>query len=606
MPKWTFIDCLELLNIKVVYDNAATNHNRALIAAARFGHLEIFLKLLEIKSVYENATAQNNQALEFAAANGNLQIVFELLKIKDVNDNAANNDNSALGLAARNGHLQIVIELLKIQAVYDKASADDNYALRLAANNGYLPVVLELLKIPAVYHTEVLMKDAFHLAAKNGHFHVFLELLKLRVPYDNPEAVYIPSFHSAVKNGHLQIVLTLLKIKVLYDHAATHHNKALFLACKNKHWLIFLELLKIEPIKKNLHVDNHRILREVLRKKELGIAFLIIKMYREQEIPIPDQLTEEFKAACKVLSDNNKCVDSMITLSEAIFKHKIDDLCRLLKNEKIRNIADMGNNLALLFAVEVGHVTCTALLLKIPSVQNKAAANNNRILMMASISGHVQIVSYLLKFKNIYDNAALNNREIEDHENEGDFDPEEEEEDVEEDEVYQSLLNLPLRMAAKFGHWAVVLELLNVQTVKGSIHCFYHEALKIAINAEKLSIILRIIEIYRETNHPLPKNLLYKFGECYQPLASLQENVHKTQIESLETMQNIDGWPSGLTMLVFQYADMPIHNNMVKSLSKKRKTEEDIDLEGPSNKRKIWIPPNRMQISETSKNRVRI
>ena len=114
----------------------------------------------------------------------------------------------------------------------------------------------------------------------------------------------------------MPVVLELLKIKAVYDNAGARNNEALRLAAQNKHWLVSIELLKVEPIRRNLAVNNHEVLRMVLNGNELGISYLLIKIYREQDVYIPDDLTAAFETRSKSLSASNKCIDSMIALCE--------------------------------------------------------------------------------------------------------------------------------------------------------------------------------------------------------------------------------------------------------------------------------------------------
>jgi len=465
-------EALRLLQDKAVRKSASENDNEALLFAAERGHTAVVIELLKIKTVRDNAAAKNNDALHSVAMNGNTAVVIELLKIKTVRDNAATGNNQALSAAAQDGHIAIVIELLKIKTVRDNAAGAWVNPNRWEGSS------------------------ALYLAAQNGHTAVVIKLLTIQAVQDNAAAEDNKALRSATQDGHIAIAFELLKIKTVRDNAAANNNDVLLCAAMFKRWSIFLELLKIEAVRDILASCNHEALRKALAVDELGIVSLLIDIYKEKDIPIPDDIASEFEKRSKSLLAKNTDVESMALLVTDIFKNNGNTLLDLLKDEKVKNIAAFGNNLALIFTARNGQIRAVLKLIKITEVRANAAARDNEVLLLAACNGHLEVVSALLTLEPVH--ANLNAR--------------------------------------------------------------HHEVLRAAITADKLKVVLLLMRVYREKNILLPPDFAFSFfgeqGESIQSLSTLEENLQKTYHGASIALSS---WPQAVIELLFEYADLPTH-----------------------------------------------
>lgn len=400
---------------------------------------------------------------------------------------------SAVIEAIRENQIQRALDLLKDEAVRNNAAARNNEALRKAAAYGHLPVVIELLKIKAVY-------DA---AAVNNNM-----ILSL-----------------AATNGHLPVVMELLKIKTVYDNAAGRiGNWYLHIVVNNKQWLIMVELLKLPDIQKNLAIFNHQILKSTLEANELGIADLIIKIYRQQALQLPVELKTDFEKRSEALSKTNKKLDYMISFLDALLnnRHKI---LSLLQDENYRNIANMGGNMVLHYMAIHGQLAEVKKLLEIQDVTSNVAEKDNRILCHGIRSGHAALVAELLKVQSIYNLAAVND-------------------------------NQALRLAAQLEQWPIVLELLKVKPIMASIDAQNHVVLRTAIAANKLGIVLRILVTYDEQQISKPDNIVIQLCESFVPVSILSNKLQEVQTQVQESLQHNVSFPPSLATIVFQFANL--------------------------------------------------
>ena len=123
---------------------------KALLVAAREGHLEIVRLLLEAGADKDAATTTDGAtALLLAAFQGHLEVVRLLLEAGADKDSATTDGATALLVADREGHLEIVRLLLEAGADKDAATTDGATALLLAAFQGHLEVVRLLLEAGA-------------------------------------------------------------------------------------------------------------------------------------------------------------------------------------------------------------------------------------------------------------------------------------------------------------------------------------------------------------------------------------------------------------------------------------------------------------------------
>ena len=422
---------------------------------------------------------------------------FVYYKMRSLGERASENENEALRLAARNGHTAVVLELLKIKAVQDNAAAEDNEALRSAAENGHTAVVLELLKIKAVQ--------------------------------DNAAAMDNDALRWAARNGHIAVVLELLKIKAVQDNAAAGDNEALRLAAQNRHWSVVLELLKNEVVRNYLAAENHQALRFTLRAGEFGIASLMMDIYNEKNIDIPEDLASDFKKHSETLLAKNKKIDCMASLVTDIYKYNGAGLLQLLEDEHVQAYAAEGNNLALIFAARNGLYQVVLKLIEIKRVCDTVTVNDNEVLRIAAIQGHLPVVSTLLKLEPVRSLAAAK-------------------------------ANAALFNSVRLGHWPVASELLKVEAVKDkTLALGHHELLRRSLQAREFKVALLLIRAYQEKDIPLPTDLgcsgaSEKSEASIENVLTLEKRLKTAYQDAADTMH---AFSYSLINLVFEYTGLP-------------------------------------------------
>ena len=163
----------DVKTVKSLLPNVTTRDvEKSLIAAAKYGHVNVVKELLAQDDIDVNAKNEEGMtALIVAALNGHVVVVQELLKHNDVDVNARDTrDYTALIVAALNGNVAVVQELLKRDDIDVNArNAMDQTALFGAAKHGHVNVIKELLKREEVVSNRAECQRAIELARSRNH-----------------------------------------------------------------------------------------------------------------------------------------------------------------------------------------------------------------------------------------------------------------------------------------------------------------------------------------------------------------------------------------------------------------------------------------------------
>ena len=192
-------------------DVTCTAKPAAMIAAARYGHVQAVGQLLRCFVQYDDDNGSANESLRIAAEHGHLDVVQHLI---NWGAHVHADEGAALRQASKNGHTNVVQLLLQNLMQHGRAGLDK--ALQFAAERGHADVAQLLIQHGADVNTSG--NDgcrAISWASHEGHADVVKVLLQhgADVNADGGEAL-----DWACEEGHTAVVQLLLQ------HGADAHG----------------------------------------------------------------------------------------------------------------------------------------------------------------------------------------------------------------------------------------------------------------------------------------------------------------------------------------------------------------------------------------------
>ncbi|CAM9856850.1 unnamed protein product [Chrysoparadoxa australica] len=347
---------------------------RALMFAARNGHIKVIDVLLEKGADRCAANMDNDTALIIAARHGHKEVIDALLK-KRININAPNNVGwTALIMAAAHGHKECVLALLGGGAYIEYNNNRCGTALMLAAFYGRKEVVLALLewkKKADIVNIEAATKignTALMYAARNGHKEVIDALLGRGAKKNTENMDNDTALPKAAQNGHKGVIdASSAKVaKIEAVNSANNDGKtALMYAVDHGHEEVVETLLEKGAKMDEAYTDSWTALMHAAWRGHKEVVNALLKRGAKIEATDKNGTTALMNAA---KNNHNEAVDAL-----------------LAKNANIE-ATDKKGTTALMLAASRGHAPALWALLKkpddLPAVHVGARDNKGKTALM--------------------------------------------------------------------------------------------------------------------------------------------------------------------------------------------------------------------------------
>ena len=487
-------------------------------AAASNGHIEVMKLMLNIPGIMPRLFSEHLSALKAAAAAGQLKIVNLILNIpelarfqdKESNDNISldeepNGNNisphefyciiaNAMHAAAEHGHLLVIERFLEIPSVLVYA-ANDFETLHLAALNGHLLVVNRLLKIFKTPHQIAENNNStLEITAANGHLDVVDRLLE--IPAVKAAITPYQAFLIDICRGNLKEVNDFLEVP---ENIENLKFEVLVAATQNSQTDVFDRLLEIQRVRQLVNVDNGPILMSIAVFK--GNLQIIEKLLEIVSVQASIAGSGFYQSQLGMHDGRNQS-----HLSAAAYLGHLQVLERLLQDPTIW-ISDRIN-MALNEAASRGQLPIVERLLRNKALEtdvvSKIDFRDNTALIKAISNGHVAVVERLLQNPRVKNRIAVLN-------------------------------NLALRSAAEKGYFKIVDLLLKDLRVLSNIKALNDEALRKAVANGHLKVIMRLLQAYKDSNIPYPRDVVLAGYESldafFETYRFALQNVHTALLE---------------------------------------------------------------------------
>ncbi|XP_019619025.1 PREDICTED: protein fem-1 homolog C-like [Branchiostoma belcheri] len=199
--------------------NATTEGSTPLIAAARYGHLDVVNYLIEDccadveqggSVTFDGETIEGAPPLWCSSAAGHLNIVKSLIQHGASVNNTTLTNSTPLRAACFDGHFEIVKYLVEHHADLEISNRHGHTCLMIACYKGHRDIVEYLLKLGAdVNRKSIKGNTALHDCAESGSLEIMKLLLKYKAKMAKDSYGMTPLMAASV-TGHTNIVHYLI------------------------------------------------------------------------------------------------------------------------------------------------------------------------------------------------------------------------------------------------------------------------------------------------------------------------------------------------------------------------------------------------------------
>ncbi|MEM6316189.1 MAG: ankyrin repeat domain-containing protein [Bacteroidota bacterium] len=350
----------------------------ALVAAAKYGHLEIGKMLVKAGADVNHHSRNDASPLMAAAEKGHLNFVKYLLKSGADIDEMMQGYGTALGAAARNGQVEVVTYLLDNNADVNLKNNGQGDALNGAARHGNVEIVEILLANGANINQQTNGQgSALNAAARHGYADVLEVLIKNGADLDISTNGQGSALNAAARHGHLEIVQFLIDKGANINEQTNGQGSALNAAARHGH----LDIIEFLTQQENLNIDlsnngQGSALNAATRHGHLDIVKFLVK---------------------KGANVNEQTNGQGSALNTAARHGHLDIIEYLLKQGADINLSNNGQGSALNAAARHGHLDIVKFLVKKGADVNEQTNGQGTALLQAARNGNYDIVDYLLK-----------------------------------------------------------------------------------------------------------------------------------------------------------------------------------------------------------------
>lgn len=222
-----------------------TGPRSALVAAAKYGNLQIGKLLIDSGANIEFHAEHDKSPLISAAAYGHLDFVQYLLSQGAQIDRVVPGEGTAIIAATRSGDLETIKYLLEEGADMEKVIMGEGTPLLAAARDGNTQIVEYLISKGADVNMQIIGEGtALVGAAQNGHMETVEYLLENGADMNGQDLNESTPLIESARNGHIDMVNYLLSKGAVVDAVSLGEGTALIGAVQNQHYNVVKLLLE--------------------------------------------------------------------------------------------------------------------------------------------------------------------------------------------------------------------------------------------------------------------------------------------------------------------------------------------------------------------------